>query len=235
MRIIDKNSDFYDYLQNIYKDDSLTFDRTDSFELTREMVCDSFYTFDKLRLTKHEILHDYNFILMQICNTFWLFLIEIIDVDEYNRPKNYTIELVSTWKNYNKNRELTIIEIISFYWDINMLLSKKMHWRKNKENIFKNAGVLVQAIDTNNYRVHNTINKHIVSSSGGTRIEKHIPLLKSTGIPSCVDALDVFLAFEEFFSLEKTSSERTESIGLTDKERIQNHGFDTKTSFRGKT
>lgn len=27
MRIIDKNTDFYDFYQNIYRDDSVTFDR----------------------------------------------------------------------------------------------------------------------------------------------------------------------------------------------------------------
>lgn len=38
MRIIDKNSDFYDYFQNIYYDNSLTFDRRSSFILTKEMI-----------------------------------------------------------------------------------------------------------------------------------------------------------------------------------------------------
>ncbi len=32
MRIIDKNTDFYDCCQNMYRDNSLTFDRTDSFK-----------------------------------------------------------------------------------------------------------------------------------------------------------------------------------------------------------
>ena len=39
MRIIDKNTDFYDYYQNIYPDDSLIFDRTDSFLLSKEDLC----------------------------------------------------------------------------------------------------------------------------------------------------------------------------------------------------
>ena len=49
-----------------------------------------------------------------------------------------------------------------------------------------------------------------------------------------MDPLAVYLAIEEFFSKEKTAAERIESVGLTDKERIENHGFDAKTSFRGK-
>ena len=64
--------------------------------------------------------------------------------------------------------------------------------------------------------------------------EKHISLLKSCGLASCIEPLDIYLAFEEYFSTEKTAAERTESAGLTDKERIENHGFDLKESFRGK-
>ena len=44
MRIIDKNTDFYDYWQNVYKDDTFTFDRRDSFLLTKEILCSNLYT-----------------------------------------------------------------------------------------------------------------------------------------------------------------------------------------------
>ena len=43
MKIIDKNSDFYDYFSNIYYDNSLTFDRTNSFLLTKEIICNSLF------------------------------------------------------------------------------------------------------------------------------------------------------------------------------------------------
>ena len=39
MRIIDKNKDFYDYLQGIYPDRLLVFDRTGSFVLTKQALC----------------------------------------------------------------------------------------------------------------------------------------------------------------------------------------------------
>lgn len=68
-----------------------------------------------------------------------------------------------------------------------------------------------------------------------TYAEKHIPLLKATGFADQIDPLSIYLAFEEYFSLEKSSTERTESIGLTDREKIENHGFDIKRSFRGRT
>ncbi len=74
----------------------------------------------------------------------------------------------------------------------------------------------------------------MVIKGDNTRVEKHIPLLKACGIAKCVDPLEVFLSFEEYFSLEKSSAERTASVGLTNLEKIGNHGFDLKTSFRGR-
>ena len=38
MRIIDKNYDFYDYLQGIYPDRTVTFDRTKSFTLSKTAI-----------------------------------------------------------------------------------------------------------------------------------------------------------------------------------------------------
>lgn len=68
----------------------------------------------------------------------------------------------------------------------------------------------------------------------GTEKEKTIPLLIASGYKDCIDPLDIYNSFEEYFSLEMSSTERTESVGLTDKEKITNHGFDVKSSFRGK-
>jgi hypothetical protein len=44
--------------------------------------------------------------------------------------------------------------------------------------------------------------------------------------------MEVYQAFDEYFSLEKTASEKIEADGTTDKDRILNHGFDDKVSFR---
>jgi hypothetical protein len=56
-----------------------------------------------------------------------------------------------------------------------------------------------------------------------------------SGIVNCVDAHQIYLAFEEYFALEKSSTERREPLGTTDIDKIESHGFDKKTSFRGKT
>lgn len=240
MRIIDKNTDFYDYLQNVYRDDSITFDRTDSFVLTKEMM--SRYLFSSIRYPE---LHDYKFLLLQVCNTFWIFVADLtaISKDIYGSDKvsDYNLELLATWKNYNKVRELIKLDVISIKFGLWMDIRKhpkyKYHYSKykyDKEKILNNLDTVIKLIDTNDYRIDRSIDSHSVQLGNGTWVKKHIPLLKACGVAKLIDPLEIYIAFEEFFSLEKTASERTESVGITDKEKIENHGFDTKTSFRGK-
>lgn len=233
MRIIDKNTDFYDYLQNVYRDNSITFDRTDSFVLTKDIVCKKLdiYTYPSWDKTREH--NRYNFMLLQICNTFWLFLIEFTKVNKENGRKlnvvDYEVELLSTWKNYNKPRKLIQLEVISII---------RKTWRYdfgyNKEDIVSGLDFIKNEIDMCEYKVEGRINMHEVVYGDGKIVEKHIPLLKASGLASELDALDVYLSFEEYFSLEKTSSERIYSKDITDKDKIENHGFDINTSFRGK-
>lgn len=236
MKIIDKSTDFYDYYQNIYPDNTLTFDRTDSYILSKEDLC------GYLPVDKYTLEGDFEFLLLQVCNTFWLFLVIITKINEGRSVADYSIELLSTWKNYNKLRCLIQLDIISFDWDIRrQLFSYAAPWwrrqigENDKQNVFEKKSILVDAINMNNHRVERRIDRQRVNIGGDGYAEKHIPLLKACGLASCMEPLDIYLAFEEYFSTEKTAAERTESAGLTDKERIENHGFDLKESFRGKT
>ena len=218
--------DFYDYLQNVYPDKSITFDRTDSFLLTKNAMCSY--------LSRSE--RNIEFALLQVCNTFWLFSVEVTKRNTFYRPLGYSIELVSCWKNYDKKRELIKLDIIDFYNTARLCYyDKLLHRLKyDKERIIKNIHILTKAIDTNDYIEESNINKHIIFKDDGSRIEKHIPLLKACGVAAFIDPLDIYISIEEYFSLEKQSMERTASIGITDNDKIEAHGFDVKSSFRGK-
>lgn len=232
MRIIDKNSDFYDYLQNVYRDDSITFDRTDSFLLTKDTI--------RYRLSLCHKHSKYEFMLLQVCNTFWLFLLYIQrGKDEYgfSRVDDYDIELLQSWKNYDKKRVLSKFSIIDFGYQILERFFEcpyLLEFRLNEERLIDNIPVLVDAINMNDYKELDRVDEGDVFLGNGERVRRHIPILKSCGVPSVIDPLDIYLSFEEYFSLEKQASERTASIGITDAEKIENHGFDTKVSFRGK-
>lgn len=238
MRIIDKNTDFYDYIQNIYRDDSVTFDRTDSFLLTKKMFCDCLYGVgNRSRYSRWDDVGNSCYALLQVGNTFWLFLIEVTELGGIYRdkPKDYTVSLLTTWKNYDKKRRLINLDIVSFGYDtVRRLLGKYVDKGETaRGSAQKLVNNFVNAINTNDYEVAGNLNRKVIYNGDGTKVEKHIPILKACGIGSCIDPMEFYLALDEYFSLEKQASERISSIGITDKEKIENHGFDFKTSFRG--
>ena len=178
---------------------------------------------------------------MQVCNTFWLFLVEITKYDNYRwgpeNPVDYNVELLQTWKNYNKERKLFQVDTVSLKWTIGYLM-RDSNYRINefdKKKIYSNIPTIVQAIDQNDYEVDRSMSSHTIRRDDGVYIEKNIPLLKASGFAPLVNPLDVYLSIEEFFSLNKQENERTTSLGITDEEKIENHGFSKKASFRGKS
>lgn len=235
MRILDKNTDFYDYLQNIYLDKTLTFDRTKSFILTKDDMRDYIAHSREWRTLA---VGDRRFILLQVCNMFWLFCAKVTKVNRDQCLEDYSLDLLFTWKNYNKPRVLISLDIISVPWRINrQTYDYKKGLFYHTGDLSKQVSAIVAAIDTNEHKIIRSMTSCIVSKQyrdGWIREEKNIPLLKASGLAQFIDPLEIYLSFEEYFSLEKTASERSESVGLTDKERVVNHGFDVKTSFRGK-
>lgn len=225
MRIIDKQHDFYDYLQD--PTDTLVFDRRDSFLLTKEDIIHTF-RYNSVRRDCNK----YYFCLLQCGATFWLFnIIPIFKKNTFYSDKvvDYSIDFLDTWKNYNKPNKLLTIDIISFFSVYNYK-QEDIHSEKIKEN-------LKAAINHNDY-------KHISSLDKSTkRVDYHNqaqkqeltkPLLKACGIGNLIDPLEIFNAIEEYFSIEKTKAETTEPKGITNNDKIIMHGFDIKTSFRGK-
>lgn len=232
MRIIDKNQDYYDYLQD--RDDTLVFDRRGSFLLTKEIFC------DKIRNTWQRD-SKYRFVLLQCGATFWLFLAHITKYGEYpdaDKPLDYEVECITTWKNYNQPRELLKLSLISFNhdWKYHICISQKSfpHYEYSPDKIKEQAEVLKQAVDNRDIEVIKNLSK-LTQYNGDIKSELTIPLLKACGIADQISAEDMYHAIDEHFSLEKTASESTVAEGTTNKDKIINHGFDTKTSFRGKT
>lgn len=235
MRIIDKNHDYYDYLAD--PTDTLVFDRRGSFILEKSSICDRMRTFgDRFDDVS------YRHLLLQCGATFWLFLLTTTKLDDsytnIKSPADYDIELLATWKNYGKPNRLLDIRLVSFP-------NKHLVWNyKKKEHELKRDKINIDEIKTNidritmfNERNSSYLGKVTYSTSKGiswVRKEYTIPLLSACGIANIVSPIDMFSAIEEYFSIEKTKAERTEPLGATNNDKIVMHGFDTKTSFRGK-
>lgn len=209
MRIVNsKIYDIYDYLQDY--DDTIIFDRKDSFMLTKDMVYTAlYYTGSKPQ----------KFILMQCGVRYWLFLATI-------NNKSFDVELLSTWKNYNRCKELIKIDVVSFYDTFRFYEYRKGF---NHDKLIKDVDSLVNNINTSNYHIEKTICPCKMYNK-----VYNIPILKSSGFIASVNPEDIFYAIEEYFSLEKTANERTTANGTTNNDKITSHGFDLKTSFRGK-
>ena len=202
MRILDKNKDFYDYLQDYESD--IVFDRRGSHILTNEEL-NFFPLYNRYKV-------DDVYLLLQIGYTNWLIVakpIKIIkDASGYNIVKDFSIELIETWKDYNKSVDFKFGEIKNRY-TIEYLTSKK----------FNQDLALMDDIKLGNFEYKNNL------------AEKSPIVLSKTKLPSILKAQDIYLAIEEWLSHKKDDVTHD---SMTDKEKIVSHGFDTKSSFRGK-
>ena len=224
MRIIDKQHDFYDYLQD--PTDRIVFDRRGSFLLTKELFCDG------LRYQRYYSDSRHRFVLLQCGAAHWLFFVAISSMDSYDRPIDYNMELLTDWKNYDRPNKLISLHLISFsiigMWDY-------MIRDINPKRVRSRVSDLQAAIDQGNYRVEHDLGCHTKRiDHKGTPIKEilDLPILKACGIAELVDPVSVFCAIEEHFSMEKTASETTEAKGATEEDKIIMHGFDAKRSFR---
>lgn len=224
MRIIDKNKDFYDYMQGILVDNKFTFDRRGSIPLSKAEFAELFrYKYrESVFYDYDDELHHPKYIMLQAGNYFWLFTLQETVQDPRTRDcLDFDLQFITSWKNYDAPRVKLQLSYVGL--TARTVYGTWYYSRKEKPN----------------YDDPKTI-KRIVDSiiSGETKTDpvcrEGTPILMNTKIPSCINAQDIYLALEEYFSLEKTESERVESIGLIDKEKIVNRGFDVKTSFRGK-
>lgn len=213
MRIIDSNKDYYDYLQNIYRDNTLVFDRRNSYNLSKKEFCGWFYGENA---QWHSKIH---YIVLQVCNTFWLFKMTVTKENDFGRCEDYVLELIGSWKDYNKPTELIKLLRISFRYFVK-----------------DSADNRIEAVKNGDYKIEKIFDSFIKNDIiKGKYVEtvKTIPILQNIGIASLVEPLEIYLALEEYFGKQKSINERTESIGLSNDEKITNHGFNIKNSFRG--
>jgi hypothetical protein len=223
MRIIDKQHDFYDYLQD--PTDRIVFDRRGSFLLTRKIFCEGF------RYLRYHNDSRYRFVLLQCGVTYWLFLVTITARGLFDEVVDYDLELLKTWKNYDGSNELIKLNVVSFGISMWNYRTRDM----DLERIKNRVNDLQAAIDQGDYRVEHNLGcyRKITDFKGTSKIEiQNLPILKACGIADLVDPVSVFCAIEEHFSMKKTASENTEANGTTDEDKVVMHGFDVKTSFR---
>lgn len=197
MRIIDKNKDYYDYLQ-CYTDD-IVYDRRNSHFITLDDL-EKIWMFDI----------DERFLLLQVGYSNWLIKIIPTKYEEKNGwtyIQDYSVELLEYWKDYNHCNKLTF-GVINKRCSFEYLFSKKFQRYEKLSDDVKHGNYEFKILYT----------------------EKHENILFSKSkIPSIVKPFDLYNAFDEYFSHLKDD---VNYDNMTDKEKIESHGFDKKTSFR---
>ena len=228
MRIIDKQNDYYDYLQD--NGDDLVFDRRGSRSLSKEEILD---TVNRVLDSYYHVPHV--FLLLQCGATYWLLFVEGTDIKKRTgfcgpakTASNYNIQLLSRWKEYDQPLKLLSLQAIDFnqfwkykFYDVNYRRREVVR-TLNEDRLAESSRELREAVIHKDYRVYQDFSK------------KGLLLLKSSGVPNVIGPEEIYNAIDEYFSLSKTAAESTVAEGTTNNDKIRNHGFDTKTSFRGK-
>lgn len=207
MQILDKNKDFYDFYQNIYIDKTYTFDRRKSVYFHKEEWNDIFFNSAR----------DYIYYVLQVGYSRYLYKITYIDVSKAtvfvsSHLDNYKVELVKYWKNYDN--------LVDFEFGIEEELES--YGYKNYHPSYEK-----QSIDS----LYNTELKKTYLYASRLKGRSY-PILYESGIASCTDSHQLYMDIEEWLSAQKERELRTESKDITDKQKIVNHGFDTRESFR---
>ena len=110
MRIIDKNTDYYDYLQD--REDPLVFDRRGSFLLTKELFCDGLRSGWYSGMSKR--CRQFRPVLLQCGATYWLIIVTVKAWDKFYNVTEYELNVIASWKNYNKPRTIIRMNLLHF-------------------------------------------------------------------------------------------------------------------------
>ena len=209
MKIIDRNKDFYDYMQGIYFDASNTFARRGSHIISKEMLLRPFGMLEAEIYYLHIQINYLNYIIKAIGSSFsYGCKNQIYSANDSN------FQLVTFWKDY-ETKNLVKVDFFKI--------------PEYNEKYFEKSPISILK-ETKMYQLHSKR----FNWDGFDINEKNFPIFKDSGLVKFFDAREIYFAIDDYLSSQKTKNERIESINITDKEKIINHGFNISYSFRNK-
>ncbi len=228
MKIIDRNSDYYDYLWQQNGDDEVVFDRRGSVLLSKQTLCDAINCGDgcyrivngKKRFIP---LLPYNFFPWEKKNgePFFLFVLAA--------GFNFFVIKLSFLR-YEENTNL----LIDF--SMELICSRKWYEYKGEPlNLYTvdSKAFAVDKLSAEEWRKANLSNCNfcpLLNLSG--ELERcPIPILRDAGFASIIPPEEIYCGIDEYLLASKNDV-NAESAGLSDADKAVNHGFDKRTSFR---
>ena len=210
MRIIDKYKDYYDFFGHKSEDKTLVYDRRGSTLLNKETVLFHIYRYSRD-----------NSLTFGLQAGFKLFILEAIhlqaDYDPKTRKLQYVagdLQLVDSIDNFNwAGQPLQFVDLkLPYALFNNRWYTYRSAWDRSYQNQLKTVPVMRQK--------DNGLPDEPLADK---------PLLRDTGIPALIPPFEIYKNLEMYISSLKT--EKTVDIATND-EKIINHGFDMKSSFR---
>ena len=211
MYIIDKNKDYYDYMKGMGVDKSITYDRRGSIVLSEQDLLNHVIPSDYHRRYRSMYAWDDDSVVhfvVEIGDT--QYLIRISDLKfktvsvspECYAPISGHFELVRTFQDHKHYFEKEISIVPA---------RKKWMWRSWKT---KRDSIV------HSYSELDIVNDKVLSN----------PIMKDTSIASLISPQDVWVGLMNYISSKY--NDKTVAIQNTDVDKLTNHGFDKKTSFR---
>jgi len=207
MYIIDKNKDYYDFYSTLYGiDKTITYDRRGSTILNNNAFVN--------KISDKNYYGGEQFVLLEV--GYYQYLFHYYDFTYQQNPnyeyksfivKNYKIKLI---KIFNENKHLFNSEISIV--TCNLENGGMFYYRKYGDKYIKNLS-----------DIHTHEEKY-----GGTYISN--PILADTDIPKFIDGLNIWKNLSMYISSKY--NDKTILIVNSDTDKIINHGFDKKSSFR---
>ena len=212
MKILDRNKDYYDYLQGVYgTDNQVIFDRQKSVVLDVncwDKIFDREYTPPK---RYSSWLDDNNeFLILECGFTQYLLHLELLQ----NNTWNLSLKRIFRDNKHYKDEPLSIyfvrLPYTTWYWQYQSLSEypfEKMNYANDLEEncTYLKRGYVQKYVDIN------------------------LPILKNTGIPALIPAEDIWRDLYNYL-LYKKEPQIVEN--RTDRQKLEGKGFDKTTSFR---
>jgi hypothetical protein len=220
MYIIDKNKDYYDYLKGIYGiDKTITYDRRGSVVLSEFSLLNQLSNAYTLAKELHNLISTKHFVL-EIGTVQYIFQTKItykkdkFGINDAYIPVSGKYKIIGILKEHQHyfDKEISIVPFRlnflnnHYYWD---------YWyyrNKNKEEKEIEIKTWSEVTDIQTDKI-------IVN-----------PILTNTSIASFIPPMDIWIELNNYISSKY--NDKIIEIVNTDKDKVINHGFDTKSSFR---
>jgi hypothetical protein len=202
MYIIDKNKDYYDYYKGIYG-----IDKTITYDRRGSIVLSEERLLDGITPCEFNMAKSIEYFVLEVGTVQYLFRVEVhynlVGISNQSVPYEGEFSLNNVFRDHKHY----------FEKEISLVPARVDHgwyWRNKR-----NGATLVKSWDELEMQTNRFVNN---------------PIVGGTSIAGLIDPRDIWIELTNFISSKY--NDKTVDIVNTDVDKIVNHGFDKRSSFR---